>query len=226
MLILILIIIIVFRFWDEDDYEHEIVSVLSSARAWASVSLAGKRDSHSRSRSHSTTSFSDSVVVAGTSYQILEVSTFCNRESAKPSPIKITALIFQLKNCSMKLSGLIFVHNTRKNSRTHSRPPLLVLKSKAGIFFLTDPNHDLTAQQYGTVGISCTVWRTHRGCWKFRACLAGRAATRISTCWGLEQSHKIQVQNQLRVVSEKKYFLFFRLRTKTFNPDMQLARIM
>ena len=59
--------------------------------------MAGKRDSHRHSRSHSTTSFSDSVVVAGTSYQILEVSTFCNRESAKPSPKTINCTHFSVE---------------------------------------------------------------------------------------------------------------------------------
>ena len=55
---------------DEDDYEYKIFSVvLSSALAWTNVILAGKRDS----RRHATTSFSENVVVAGTSYQILEV---------------------------------------------------------------------------------------------------------------------------------------------------------
>ena len=58
-----------FRFKDEDDNEYKIFSVLSSALAWTSVILAGK----SGSRRHSTTSFSENVVVAGTSYQILEV---------------------------------------------------------------------------------------------------------------------------------------------------------
>ena len=58
-----------FRNWDEDDYEYQIFSMLSIAHAWASVNLAGKRDS----LRHSTTSFSENVVVAGTSYQILEV---------------------------------------------------------------------------------------------------------------------------------------------------------
>ena len=58
-----------FRFWDEDDYEYEIFPILSSARAWTSVILAGKRDSSRRS----TTSISENVQVAGTSYQILEV---------------------------------------------------------------------------------------------------------------------------------------------------------
>ena len=55
-----------FRFRDEDDYEYEIFSMLSIARAWTSVILAGKRDS----RHHSTTSFSENVVMAGTSYQM------------------------------------------------------------------------------------------------------------------------------------------------------------
>ena len=58
-----------FRSWDKDDYEYEMFAVLSSARAWTSVILTGKRDSHR----HSTTSISENVLVAGTSYQILEV---------------------------------------------------------------------------------------------------------------------------------------------------------
>ena len=58
-----------FRFWDKDDYEYQIFSILSIAHAWASVILAGKRGS----RCHSTESFSENVVVAGRSYQILEV---------------------------------------------------------------------------------------------------------------------------------------------------------
>ena len=42
-----------------------------------------------------------------TSYQIMEISSsFCDRERAKPSPIKITALIFPVKNSTMKLSRL------------------------------------------------------------------------------------------------------------------------
>ena len=53
----------------KDHNDYEIFSILSSARAWTSVILAGKRDS----RLHSTRSFSENVVVAKTSYQILEV---------------------------------------------------------------------------------------------------------------------------------------------------------
>ena len=65
-----------FRFWDEYDNEYEIFSVLSSAHAWTSVILAGKRDS----RRYSTTSFSENVEVAETSYQMLEVLSFCDQE--------------------------------------------------------------------------------------------------------------------------------------------------
>ena len=45
--------------------------------------LAGKRDS----RCHSATSFSENYVVAETSYQMLEVLSFCDWERAKPSLI-------------------------------------------------------------------------------------------------------------------------------------------
>ena len=38
--------------------------------------FAGKRDS----RRHSTTSFSENVVVAEASYEMLDVSSFCHRE--------------------------------------------------------------------------------------------------------------------------------------------------
>ena len=55
-----------FRFDYEEDCEYEISSILASARAWANVILAGKRDS----RRHSTTSLSENVVVAKTSYQM------------------------------------------------------------------------------------------------------------------------------------------------------------
>ena len=57
--------------------------------------MAGKRDS----RRHSTTSFSESVVVAGTSYQMLEVLAFLQS-------IKIKVLTFLVKKSAMKNSGL------------------------------------------------------------------------------------------------------------------------
>ena len=46
----------------ENDYEKQIFSILISARSLTRVILAGRRDS----RRHSTTSFSESVVVAET----------------------------------------------------------------------------------------------------------------------------------------------------------------
>ena len=65
------------------------------------VTLAGKRGS----RRHSTTSFGESVVEAGTSYQKLEVSAFCYRERAQPPSIMITLLTFLVKKSTMKNSG-------------------------------------------------------------------------------------------------------------------------
>ena len=49
------------------------------------------------SRRHSATSFSQSVVVAGTSYQILDVLAFCSRERAQLPSITITVLAFLVK---------------------------------------------------------------------------------------------------------------------------------
>ena len=66
-----------FRFKDEDDYENEIFSILSGARARTNVILAGKCDSHR----YSSTSFSENVVVAKTSYQMFGILSFCYRES-------------------------------------------------------------------------------------------------------------------------------------------------
>ena len=92
---------------------REIFSTPSSAHARTSVILAGKRDS----RRHSTTSFSESVVVAETSYQVLHVLSFCcDREGDEPPLIKITVLTF--KKCKIKLSGLSFFENTRKKVKS------------------------------------------------------------------------------------------------------------
>ena len=54
---------------DEEDYEYKIFSIPSSAFARTNVILARKRGS----RRHSTTNCSTNIVVAETSYQILEV---------------------------------------------------------------------------------------------------------------------------------------------------------
>ena len=65
-----------FRFKDKN-YEKEIFSILSGARARTNVILAGKCDDHR----HSSTSFSENVVVAKTSYQMFGILSFCYRES-------------------------------------------------------------------------------------------------------------------------------------------------
>ena len=61
----------------------------------------GKRGSHC----HSTTSFRKNVVVAGTSYQMLEVLPFCDWERVYPPSLKVTVLNFLVKNGKMKVSG-------------------------------------------------------------------------------------------------------------------------
>ena len=69
--------------------------------------------------------------MAGTSYQILEVSkSFCNRKRAKPSPIKIIVLTFQVKNDTMKLSELNIFRQYAKNFKLNLvLVVILVLKS-------------------------------------------------------------------------------------------------
>ena len=62
-----------------------------------SVNLAEKRGI----RPNSTTSFSKSVVVAGTSYQMLDVLAFCNQERAQPPSITMTVLTFLVKKSTM-----------------------------------------------------------------------------------------------------------------------------
>ena len=82
-----------FRFEDQDDHEEEIFLILRSARACTSVSLAEKRDSCR----HSTIGYSENVVVAETSYQVLEPLSLCDRERVLPSSIKLTVLTFLIK---------------------------------------------------------------------------------------------------------------------------------
>ena len=65
-----------FRFWDEYENQYEIFSIISSVHAWTNAILAGKLGN----RRHSTTRFSEIVEVGKTSYQMLEVLSFCNRE--------------------------------------------------------------------------------------------------------------------------------------------------
>ena len=68
-----------FRFYGEDDYEDKIFSILSRAQVWTRQCRFGwELDSSC----HSATGFSEKVVVAETSYQIIEVLLFCDQERA------------------------------------------------------------------------------------------------------------------------------------------------
>ena len=68
-------------------------SILSSARARTNVILAGKSDS----RRHSTTSFSENVLVAKTSCQMLGILSFSGREKALPPSKEMSVLTFVVK---------------------------------------------------------------------------------------------------------------------------------
>ena len=61
----------------------------------------GKRGS----RRHSSTSFSENVEVEETSYQMLDVLSFCDRQRVQPPSLKVTVPTFLVKNGKMKLSG-------------------------------------------------------------------------------------------------------------------------
>ena len=83
----------------------------SSARAWTSVILAGKRVSHR----HSTTNFSENVVVAETSYKVLEVLSFCCQGMASSGLIKITMVYSWRNGRTMRLSrGVYYLRSRRK----------------------------------------------------------------------------------------------------------------
>ena len=56
------------------------------------------------SRRHSTTNFSENVVVAKTSYQMLGILLLSDRARASPPSTEISELIFVVKESKMKLS--------------------------------------------------------------------------------------------------------------------------
>ena len=76
---------------------------MSSGRVRTNVILAGKCDSH-RSHRHSTTSFSENAVVAKTSYQMLGILSFSDRERASPPSTRINKLTVLVKTSTMMLS--------------------------------------------------------------------------------------------------------------------------
>ena len=72
--------------------------------------MAGKHGS----RRHSTESFSQRVVVAGTSYQMLDVLAFCNLERAQPPSITITVLTFLVKKYNEEFLGVYLLIRREK----------------------------------------------------------------------------------------------------------------
>ena len=69
--------------------------------------------------------------MAETSYQLLEVLEFCNRERAQPPPITITVLTFLVKKVQRRIRGCLFFDNTRKNFKSNLvLVVVLVLESK------------------------------------------------------------------------------------------------
>ena len=109
------------RFQDEDDYEDEIFQYQSSARASTTVISAGKRDG----RRHSTTSFSENVVVAKTSYRNVR-SYHLRSGEGLTSFNKNNRANFSGEKSEMKLSGVsIFLAYAKKlkiKCRPRSRP--------------------------------------------------------------------------------------------------------
>ena len=90
------------RFEDKGDYEGEFFPILSSAHARTNVILAGEFGS----RRQSTTSFSEKVLVAKTSYQMIEILLFSGRERALSLSMKISVPTFVVKKSTMKLCGV------------------------------------------------------------------------------------------------------------------------
>ena len=111
-----------FRFWDEYDNEYQTFSIVSSARAWTSVILAGKCGS----RRHSTTSFSENVEVAETSYQMLRSLIILRTGVGVTSFTKGKSYNSSSEKGKMKLSGKSirweYAKKLEVKSRTRSRP--------------------------------------------------------------------------------------------------------
>ena len=95
--------------------------------------MAGKRGSCC----HSTTSFNESVVVAGTS--LLEVLPFSNLERAQRPSITITVLTFLVKNSRMKNSGGLFFDNTRKNCKSNVVVVVVLVRQSESFYYVIRP---------------------------------------------------------------------------------------
>ena len=70
------------------------------------------------------TSLNENVVVAGTSYQMLGILSFSDRERASPPSTEISALIFVVKKkkSTMKLSGVSIFRVQARKLKIKCRP--------------------------------------------------------------------------------------------------------
>ena len=80
----------------------------------------------------STTSFSENVVMAKISYQMLEILSFSDRERASPPSTEITVLTLVVKISTMKLFRVYILKKRRQNLKLNViLEVVLVLESKA-----------------------------------------------------------------------------------------------
>ena len=97
-------------------------------RSWTSVLLAGNAVVVVNVLLH--VGFSENIVVAETSFQMIEVLSFCNWEMVDLPSIKIAVLTFLVKKKNAFRGGCFFLENTGLKSRSRSRRSSLVLESK------------------------------------------------------------------------------------------------
>ena len=127
---------------------------LSSACARTTIILAGKCGS----RRQPTTSFSEHVVVAKTSYQMLQIFSFSDLERAQPPSMKISVLTLVVKNSTKKISGVSILENRRENVKLNAvLVVVLVFESKALLFTLTV----LTSICIGNSMICSDIWHKY-----------------------------------------------------------------
>ena len=74
-------------------------------------------------------SFSENVVVAKTSHQMLEILSFSDRKRAQPPSTEISVLTLVVKKSTMQLSGISILEN-RRESLKFNVALVVVLESK------------------------------------------------------------------------------------------------
>ena len=98
--------------------------------------MAGKRGS----RRHSTTSFSENVVVAGTSYEMLEVLAFCNWERAHATSFNNdnSANFFGEKKYNEEFRDVYFLTTRQKNFKRNLILVVVLFRESKGLLTSED----------------------------------------------------------------------------------------